>query len=213
MSARSVSAAEIFAFRGVDERSLSTTDGPCIGNIIGMRRATKGACLGLATVIEVACGARSEIGDLYGGPQSIQGLQGEPPLAEDAALIADAVATPDASRSPSSSPSTGSPSPSPSPSDSSQPPDTTTLRIDASMGCTVDEVAEWLNGVGAYCSSKFSETCGGTVYTATCDSSTGTCVCFGSGKVVNFTIGPYCPGKARPGAAADQIFALCGFPH
>jgi hypothetical protein len=72
----------------------------------------------------------------------------------------------------------------------------------------------------ADCSVTISETCGSTTYYATCACPYGTCGCVGpsTSSVVNFTGCPNCPTVMGPppwgtGITANDVFALCGFPH
>jgi hypothetical protein len=70
-------------------------------------------------------------------------------------------------------------------------------------------------GGGAECVSTSQETCGDTIYQASCKCPRASCVCFGqTTTVVSFTGCPACPGlSGDAGVTTDDIFALCGFPH
>jgi hypothetical protein len=296
-------------------RFCVVTDGSSIGHWKGMRGAMQGAFLVLAAVVSAACGARSNLGDVYAGPIAESPSGGGTDLPGDASAPGSPSNAASASASASGAPSpaasaSASASAASSASDSSQPPDTTMpsttcassskwdqpdsattacwacesqmcaaelsacaadcacsdafvpacetdaatpcipfnappnqnlqrlagclgIALSASCPCGATPPVKQSLGDGStgwgctlgggavgggwfghgQCTTAFSETCDGTTYSATCACPAGTCVCSGSGKVVNFATCPYCPNTSSASATMDQIFALCGFPH
>lgn len=83
-----------------------------------------------------------------------------------------------------------------------------TVARDAAAACT--STGGGGGGGAGGCSQTYGETCGSAAYAVTCACPLGQCVCSGaSNRAVAFPGCPYCGSPTT----AEEVFALCGFPH